>query len=149
VQVVSQADDAVPALVVSDTADRGVFDAIFAALDASSRDAIGPANPHLLVIPIRDGSGTVTGGLWGVTLFRWLTIQMLFVPQSMRGRGVGSALMAAAEQEARDRGCVGIHVDALSFQAPHFYEKIGFSLFGRLEDCPAGHQRLFFQKRLG
>jgi GNAT superfamily N-acetyltransferase len=136
------------AFTASDTAERSVFEAIFTALDGASRDAIGPANPRLLVIPIRDGSGTVTGGLWSVTLFRWLAVEMLFVPQSMRGQGVGSALMALAEAEARDRGCLGIHVDALSFQAPRFYEKLGFSLFGALDDCPPGYQRLFFQKRL-
>jgi GNAT superfamily N-acetyltransferase len=144
----SQPDHALTALAASDTAERSVFEAIFAALDASSREVIGPARPRLLIIPIRDDSGTVTGGLWGVTLFRWLAVEMLFVPQSMRGRGVGSALMASAEIEARNRGCLGVHVDALSFQAPQFYEKIGFSLFGTLEDCPPGHQRLFFQKRL-
>jgi GNAT superfamily N-acetyltransferase len=136
------------AFATSDTADRSVFEAIFTALDGESRDVIGPAKPRLLVIPIRDGSGIVTGGLWGVTLFRWLAVQMLFVPHAMRGRGIGSALMASAEKEARDRGCLGVHVDALSFQAPWFYEKMGFSLFGTLEDCPAGYQRMYFQKRL-
>lgn len=134
--------------VASDTAERSVFEAIFTALDEASQDVIGPANPRLLVIPIRDDAGTVTGGLWGVTLFRWLELEMLFVPQSMRGRGVGSALMALAETEARGRDCLGIHVDALSFQAATFYQKMGFSLFGKLDDCPPGHQRLFFQKRL-
>lgn len=136
------------AFVASDTAERSVFEAIFTALNGASRDVIGPVKPRLLVIPIRDGSGTVTGGLWGVTLFRWLEVEMLFVPESMRGQGVGSALIAAAETEARGRGCLGIHVDALSFQAVPFYEKMGFSVFGALEDCPPGHQRLFFQKRL-
>jgi GNAT superfamily N-acetyltransferase len=136
------------AFAVSDTGERSVFEAIFIALDGASRDVIGPAEPRLLVIPIRSDSGIVTGGLWGVTLFRWLEVEMLFVPRPMRGQGVGSALMAAAEIEARDRRCLGIRVDASSFQAGQFYEKIGFSLFGALEDCPPGHRRLFFQKRL-
>jgi GNAT superfamily N-acetyltransferase len=109
---------------------------------------IGPAKPRLLVIPMRDTAGAVIGGLWGVTLFRWLEVEMLFVPVSMRGKGVGSALMVAAETEARCRNCLGIMVDAFSFQAAPFYRKIGFSLFGTLDDCPSGHQRLFFQKRL-
>jgi GNAT superfamily N-acetyltransferase len=133
--------------VASDTADRGVFDAIFRALDGASRDVIGPAEPRLLIVPVHDG-GSVVGGLWGVTLLRWLQIQMLFVPAAMRGRGIGSALMAAAEQEARSRDCLGIQLDALSFQAPSFYQKLGFSVFGTLQDCPPGHHRVFFQKRL-
>ena len=143
-----ETEDTSMAFAVSDTGERSVFESIFTALDGASRDVIGPAEPRLLVIPIRSDSGIVTGGLWGVTLFRWLEVEMLFVPRPMRGQGVGSALMAAAETEARDRGCLGIRVDAFSFQAGQFYEKIGFSLFGALEDCPPGHQRLFFQKRL-
>ena len=136
------------AFLATDTAERSVFEAIFTALDGASRDVIGPAKPRLLVIPIHDDVKTVVGGLWGVTLFRWLEVEMLFVPEAMRGQGIGSALLEAAEQEARIRGCLGIQVDALSFQAVPFYEKMGFSVFGTLEDCPPGHRRLFFKKRL-
>jgi GNAT superfamily N-acetyltransferase len=143
-----ETEDTLMAFAVSDTAERSVFESIFTALDGASREVIGPAEPRLLVIPIRGDSGIVTGGLWGVTLFRWLEVEMLFIPRPMRGQGVGSALMAAAETEARARGCLGVRVDAFSFQAGQFYEKIGFSLFGALEDCPPGHQRLFFHKRL-
>jgi GNAT superfamily N-acetyltransferase len=135
-------------LVASDMADRSVFEAIFDALDGASRDVIGPANPRLLVIAVRDTTGGVVGGFWGATLFQWLEVEMLFVPASMRGQGVGAALMATAESEARTRGCRGIHVDTFSFQAAPFYRKLGFSVFGTLDDCPSGHQRLFLQKRL-
>ena len=135
-------------LAVSDIAEPGMFQAIFAALDGASRDAIGPANPRLLVIPIRDADGAPIGGLWSVSLVRWLQLEMLFVPEPMRGQGVGSAVIALAEKEARARGYIGLQVETLSFQAGPFYEKLGFSLFGVLEDSPPGHQRLFFQKRL-
>jgi GNAT superfamily N-acetyltransferase len=135
-------------LVVSEAADRGIFDAIFAALDAASAPVIGPARGRLLVIPLRDPAGAVVGGFWGVTLFHWLEVEMLFVPDAMRGRGVGTALMAAAEAEARARTCQGIRVDAFGFQSVGFYRRAGFSLFGVLDDCPPGHQRLFLQKRL-
>jgi GNAT superfamily N-acetyltransferase len=134
--------------VPSDTAEYSTFEAIFERLDGASRDVIGPARGRLLVIPIRHDGGDVIGGLWGVTVFRWLHLEMLFVPGPMRGQGVGSALMAAAEGEALSRRCLGIYVDALSFQAGPFYRKKGFATFGVLEDCPPGHQRLFLQKRL-
>ena len=134
------------ALDPSDTAAPGTYEAIFQALDACSRDVIGPAKPRLLVIPIRDDAGTVRGGLWGCTMFEWLNVQMLVVPEPLRGQGVGSALMALAEMEARARGCRGMHVDTFSFQAAPFYRKLGFSLFGVLDDYPPGHKQLYFRK---
>jgi GNAT superfamily N-acetyltransferase len=108
---------------------------------------IGPATPRLLVIPIRDDSGSVAGGLWGHTQFQWLHVEMLLVPEPLRGQGVGSALMAAAESEARKRGCLGAHLDTFSFQAASFYEKLGFTRFGVLDNFPPGHRLLYFQKR--
>ena len=56
--------------------------------------------------------------------------------------------MHRAEDEARDRGCVGAHLDTYSFQARGFYEKQGHSVFGALPDCPPGHARFFLSKRL-
>jgi GNAT superfamily N-acetyltransferase len=136
-------------LVPSDTPEPGTFEAIFRALEASSRPVIGPVNARLLVIPIRDDAGTVAGGLWGSTLFEWLQIEMLFVPVQLRGRGVGSALMTLAERSARDRGCRGAYVDTFSFQAAPFYRKLGFTPFGVLDDFPPGHSRLYFRKCFG
>jgi GNAT superfamily N-acetyltransferase len=136
------------AFVPSDQPERGTFDAIFHALDANSRSVIGPAQARLLVIPIFDDDGCPAGGLWGATMFRWLHVQLLFVPEVLRGRGVGSGLMVAAETEARARGCIGVHVDAFSFQAAPFYRRIGYTTFGVLTDFPPGHSRIYFQKRL-
>ncbi|HVC62892.1 MAG TPA: GNAT family N-acetyltransferase [Acetobacteraceae bacterium] len=135
------------ACAASDSPPPGTFEAIYAALEASSLAVIGPARPRLLVIPIRDDNGFVVGGLWGCTVFEWLHVQMLFVPEPLRGRGVGAALMASAESEARARGCRGAYVDTFSFQAAPFYRKIGFTLFGKLDDCPPGHDRLYLHRR--
>jgi len=133
-------------LVPSDTPQAGTFEAIFAALDANSSPLIGPAAPRLLVIAIRDAEGAVTGGLWACTSFEWLHVEMLFVPASLRGLGVGSALIATAEAEARNRGCRGAYLDAFSFQAAGFYRRLGFAQFGVIDDFPPGHQRLYFRK---
>jgi GNAT superfamily N-acetyltransferase len=134
-------------LAPTDTPEPGTFEAIFAALDASSLARIGPARPRLLVIPVRNDAGMVAGGLWGSTLFEWLRVDMLFVPKPLRGRGVGRALMALAEREAGGRGCRGAYVDAFSFQAAPFYRKLGYAVFGELDDFPPGHSRLYFCKR--
>jgi GNAT superfamily N-acetyltransferase len=80
-------------------------------------------------------------------MFEWLHVGLLFVPEAMRGQGAGTALMSAAEAEALRRGCRGAYVDTFSFQAAPFYQKLGFTLFGVLEDFPPGHSQLYFRKR--
>ena len=138
-----------PRLTGYDHPDQGTFEAIFHALDASSEALIGLTRPQLLVIPIHTEDGLVTGGFWGCTTFRWLHVQMLFVPEPLRGHGIGSALMTSAEIEAQERGCLGAHVDAFSFQAAPFYRKIDYTQFGVLHEFPPGHDRLFLYKRFG
>lgn len=91
----------------------------------------------------------VVGGLYGKISYGWLFIELLSIPDQMRTQGTGTRLMRAAEDLARERQCVGIWLDTFSFQAPGFYRKLGFSEFGHIADYPAGHQRHFFQKRLG
>jgi GNAT superfamily N-acetyltransferase len=134
-------------IIPFDAPPPGTFEAIFRALEASSHDLIGPMQPRLLVIPIRDDAGNVAGGFWGCTLFQWLHVQLLFIPEPLRGRGIGSALMKSAETEARKRGCIGAHVTSFSFQAGPFYEKLGYTLFGLLDDYPPGHNLLYLRKR--
>ena len=90
----------------------------------------------------------VIGGLHGRILYRWLFIELLVIPEQTRGQRMGSQLMDMAESFARERNCVGVWLDTFDFQAPDFYRKHGYQEFGRLDDYPPGHQRLFFQKRL-
>jgi ribosomal protein S18 acetylase RimI-like enzyme len=73
---------------------------------------------------------------------------MLFVPHALRGQGLGAALMREAESAARTRRCVGLHLTRLDFQAPSFYERLGFETFGILDDVPPGHRCFHMKKRL-
>ena len=61
-------------------------------------------------------------------------------PSPTAARAIGSRLLAKAEEIARDRGCVGIRLDTMSFQAPGFYSRHGYTEFGRIDDCPPGHR---------
>lgn len=109
----------------------------------------GPHERKPLAVLIKDReTGEVIGGLWGRTSWRWLSIETLFVPEAYRGLGLGSASMNLAEQEACRRHCIGAWVDTHSFQAPGFYERLGYRVFGEIQDFPPGQRKLFLQKFL-
>jgi GNAT superfamily N-acetyltransferase len=101
-----------------------------------------------VAVLIRDDAGTTIGGLSGYTSYRWMFIELLFVPESLRGQNIGTQIMAQAEAHARSLGLVGIWLDTFSFQARPFYEKLGYSVFGTIEDYPPGGARYFLSKTL-
>lgn len=99
-----------------------------------------------LNVIVRD-SGKVVGGLQAITLWNWLVVQILWVDEPFRGKGLGKRMMLAAEQEGVKRGCLHAHLDTFDFQALPFYQKLGYEIFGQLEDYPLGHRRYYLQKR--
>lgn len=123
-------------------------EAILAPLRAYNVAQAGDGKSELLALVVRDEQGEIQGGLFGRFFYRWLFIELLSVPEQARGDGMGSKLMRMAEDMARDKACVGIWLDTFSFQAPQFYQKLGYSELGQIVDYPPGHRRHFFQKRL-
>ena len=90
----------------------------------------------------------IVGGVIGATYWDWLYINLMWIKEELRGHGYGSRLLTLAEEEARQRGAKQAYLDTFSFQAPGFYKKHGYEVFGKLHDFPAGHQRYFLTKRL-
>jgi ribosomal protein S18 acetylase RimI-like enzyme len=72
----------------------------------------------------------------------------LWVSEEVRGQGYGQALLEAAEEAARKRGCKNVNLDTMSFQAPAFYQKLGYRIFGQLDDFPTGYTRYYLTKQL-
>jgi GNAT superfamily N-acetyltransferase len=97
---------------------------------------------------LRGAEGKVLGGALAKAGRGWLHVRQLWVDARLRGKGYGTRLMAAAEDEARRRGCHSAYLDTFSFQARPFYERCGYEVFGTLEDFPDGHQRFFMRKSL-
>jgi ribosomal protein S18 acetylase RimI-like enzyme len=100
----------------------------------------------LAILVSHPDTGEVLGGLWGDTMFSYLHVDLLFIPEYLRRGGIGRRLMSDAEGEAIRRGCRGAWLDTYSFQARGFYERIGYSVFGTIKDYPPGHSRIFLKK---
>ena len=87
-------------------------------------------------------------GLTGETFGNWLCIHYLFVAEQLRKMGIGSDLLAAAEKEAKQRGCKNAFVDTFSFQAPEFYKKHGYKEVFSLNEYPYTGKRHYYTKEL-
>ncbi len=98
---------------------------------------------------LRKPDGSIVGGLLGEFYWGWLHISILWIHEDYRELGYGSRLLEAAEEQAHMKDCIAIHLDTMSFQAQPFYERHGYSVYGRLDDLPIGHQRIFLVKYLG
>ncbi|PQO45202.1 GNAT family N-acetyltransferase [Blastopirellula marina] len=122
-----------------------VEQSVDALLTEHSQETGFPYAPQPLVLKITDGGDTL-GGLVGSTNWEWLYITSLAVDKRLRGQGLGRKLMLEAERIAVERGCRGAWIDTFSFQAPQFYESLGYEPFGKLDDYPEGEQRVFLRK---
>jgi GNAT superfamily N-acetyltransferase len=139
-----------PKITLTDTPTPEMWKAIADRLGAFNRSHVGdPYAPRPLVLLISDpDGGEIVGGLHGSTGYSYLYVNLLFIPESMRRGGIGRRLMMEAEAEAIRRGCHAAVLDTFSFQARGFYEKLGYSVFGTLDDYPPGHSRFYLTKRL-
>ncbi len=109
----------------------------------------GIADGEELAIFVRDDDGAIRAGLYGWTWSGWLEVRTLWVREAERGRGLGSRLLAAAEEEGRRRGAHTAILETHSFQAPAFYRKRGYQVYAELDGYPSGHSKIFFRKGLG
>lgn len=121
--------------------------AIVMPLDDFSRARDFAFSPETIAIALRD-DGRVVGGLIGQLSWDWLHIQILGVPDNLRGQNYGRSIVTTAERRAAARGCVGAWVDTFTFQSPGFYERLGYQCFGELPNYPRDERRIFLRKSL-
>jgi GNAT superfamily N-acetyltransferase len=127
----------------ADDARKAILDGLIVYNDEKT----GGSDYRPIVLAVDDERGNTVGGLSGRTEFGWLFVELLFVPASLRGQGVGTELMRRAEAEAVSRGCHSAWLDTFEFQARGFYERLGYTCFGELPHYPTG-PRFFMSKVL-
>jgi GNAT superfamily N-acetyltransferase len=97
-----------------------------------------------------DGTGEFLGGCVGntVDVWHWLTIDTMWVRPGDRGKGLGRQLITAVEEQARERTCRWAKLNTWEFQAPEFYARLGYVVYGREVDYPPGHVNYLMRKDL-
>ena len=101
-----------------------------------------------LAIFVHDSENRVIAGISGYTWGGCCEIVFLWVHPDYRQMGYGRKLLQTAETEAIKRTCHLVVLNSYSFQAPNFYQKLGYTINGIDEACPLGHRRYHLQKRL-
>ncbi|MDH0863299.1 GNAT family N-acetyltransferase [Mitsuaria sp. GD03876] len=95
-----------------------------------------------------DAGGRVIGGAVGRTLGRCCELQQLWVDATHRQAGVGSAVVRAFEQRARERGCDTCYLSTFSFRARPFYERLGYAVQLEIPGHGAAGSKFFMVKKL-
>jgi GNAT superfamily N-acetyltransferase len=142
--------EAEPRLILTDAPDDRAQAIIRAGLSDYNLEQAGYRDARALAVLVSDpDTQEVIGGLLGRTSMGLLFIDLFFVPESLRGHGVGSRVIRAAEDEAVRRGCSRAVLFTVTFQAPGFYERQGYQALGCIECDPPGHTRICMTKKLG
>jgi GNAT superfamily N-acetyltransferase len=134
-------------LLLEDHPDPGDIDVLETQIRREASAAMGLGGEAELAIFVRD-AGRVVAGISGWTWGDCCELQSLWVDPSLRGRGLGSRLLAAAEAEAAARGCTQTVHFTYAFQARALYERNGYQLAGHVENFPSGTDALWYRKHL-
>jgi GNAT superfamily N-acetyltransferase len=138
-----------PEILVTDAPDDDDVALISDALDEFNVRVSGTDDRRELAVLVKDPeTQRVVGGLTGRTSLGLLFIDLFHLPDELRGSGIGSDVLRQAEDEARSRGCRTGVVYTISFQAPGFYERNGWRVFGEVPSDPPGTSRVFLTKDL-
>lgn len=128
--------------------DDPIWEAVGGGIHNYNAEQAGDGSSKMLCYAVYAPDGSVAGGLIGETHWGWLYISLLIVAPELRGQGYGHRLLTLAEDEARRRGALHAYLDTFDFQAPEFYARHGYKVFGELPDFPPGHTRYYLMKDL-
>ena len=136
-------------IAVGDVVDPMVTAMIGKGLSAHNLEATGYSDSLPLAVLAHDpATGAVLGGAIGRTSLGVMFLNYFHLPREVRGNGLGTRILLAFEDEGRRRGCTSGFLYTISFQAPAFYERNGWSRFGEIPCEPPGASRIFLRKSL-
>ncbi len=116
-------------------------------LDYNIEKAKNPSFKPVL-LTLRNQDEDVVGGLIADIYWGWLYVKVLWISSEFRKNGYGTKLLRKAEELAVESGCKNACLDTFSFQAPEFYLRHGYEVFGELEGFPQDFKRFYMKKKL-
>jgi GNAT superfamily N-acetyltransferase len=138
-----------PDLILTDAPTSAEVALISDHLDQFNTDVTDIEDRKPLAVLVKDSqTGKVLGGLTGRTSLGLMFVDLFHLPASLRGSGLGSRILRMAEEEAKRRGCKAAVLYTISFQAPDFYRRHGWDVFGEIPCDPPGTSRIFMRKQL-
>jgi GNAT superfamily N-acetyltransferase len=137
-----------PRLVVEDSPDPADLALLEEQVAAAAVAAAGTGEEQEFGIFVRGDDGRIQAGISALVFGGCCDLQALWVDEELRGQGLGQALMAAAEHEARRRGCGLVVSRAYDLLTPGFHERLGYETAGVVEGCPAGSTARWYRKEL-
>jgi len=138
-----------PVVTVTDAPDPRVETVIGNGLRRYNAQQSGIDDSRPLAVVVSDPeTHEVVGGICGRTSLGVLFVDLVYLPDELRGGGLGSRILKAAEDEGRRRGCRAAVLYTISFQAPDFYARRGWRVFGEIPCDPPGTRRIFMTKTL-
>lgn len=134
--------------VVTDHDNTPESDYIRQRLYALDREGASGCGLTHISLYLRDADGNIRGGLLGQHYWNCMMIDVLWIDPAYRRMGYGRRLMNEIEAIAVARGIDWLHLDSPAHEVPAFYARLGFEVFGVMQDTPRGYRRYFLAKRL-
>jgi GNAT superfamily N-acetyltransferase len=136
-------------LTLTDSPDPGFETVLEDGLAAYNESRTHRRDWRALAVTVRDPrTDAMAGGLLGRTSLGLFFLDLFYLPEDLRGSGIGGAMLRMAEEEATRRGCAAATLVTVTFQAPEFYARHGWEEFGRIQTAP-DVARIFMRKTLG
>ncbi len=117
-------------------------------LKAFNEKSAGTSDPAAVNVTVRDDAGTIVGGIVARVWMQTLYVSLVWLDDSLRGKGHGKAMMDIVEARARELGAGNSWLNTLSWQARPFYESLGYTCFGEMPMAHGRHHRYFMHKEL-
>ena len=101
-----------------------------------------------LSLVLKDYDGNIIGGITTSTLYWAQYLEVFWVDDRYRRMGYGRDLVLEAERLAKKNGCLVSQTYTFSWQAPDFYQAVGYKLMATYDGYVEGITELILMKKL-